>query len=80
MSGIMDKDQDLSRQKITQNETIKQDSRFSCFEGKQYLSLCRLSPNLVTYHYDMASIPLGEVNRESCSVSAYEDPLMSCTY
>ncbi len=24
-------------------------------------------------------IPLGEVSRESCSASAYGDPLMSCT-
>ncbi len=30
---------------------------------------CSLIPNLITYHYEMASIPLGEVNRERCSVS-----------
>ncbi len=39
--------------------------------GKQYLPLCRLSQNLVTYHHEVASIPLGEVSRGSCwSVSS----------
>ncbi len=28
----------------------------------------------VTYHHEVASILLGEVNRESCSVAAYEGP------
>ncbi len=48
--------------------------------GKQCLPLCRLSPNLDTYHHEVAplDIPLGEVSWESCSVSAYGDPLMSC--
>ncbi len=36
---------------------------------KQRLPLCRLSPNLVTYLHEVASMPLGEVSRESCSVS-----------
>ncbi len=33
--------------------------------GKQCLSFCRLIPNLVTYPHKVASIPLGEVSRES---------------
>ncbi len=35
--------------------------------GKHCLPLCRLSPNLVNYHHEMASIPFDLVNRESCS-------------
>ncbi len=31
--------------------------------GKQCLPLCRLSPILVTYNHEVASIPLGEVSR-----------------
>ncbi len=38
--------------------------------GKQCLPLCRLSLDLVTNHHEVASVPLGEVSRESCSVSA----------
>ncbi len=34
---------------------------------------------VVTFHHVVASIPLSEVSRESCSVSAKVDPLMSCT-
>ncbi len=43
--------------------------------GKQCLPLCRLSLNLVSYHREVASIPLGEVSRESCSVSTWGDEL-----
>ncbi len=39
--------------------------------GKQCPQLCRLSRNLIIYHHEVASIPLGEVSRESCSVSLY---------
>ncbi len=38
--------------------------------GKQCLAPCRLSPNLVTYHQEVASIPLAKVSRESFSVSS----------
>ncbi len=38
--------------------------------GKKCLPLCRLSPNSVTYHHEVASVPLVEVSRESCSVSS----------
>ncbi len=34
---------------------------------------------MVTNHIGGASIPLGEVDRESYSVSALGDPLRSCT-
>ncbi len=47
--------------------------------GKECLPLCRLSPNLVTYHHEVAGIPLGEVSRESFSVSLKVDSLMSCS-
>ncbi len=33
--------------------------------SKQYLSPCRLSPNLVNYHHEVASIPFGEGSLES---------------
>ncbi len=36
--------------------------------GNQCLPLCRLSPNLVTFHHDLASVPLGKVSREIFSV------------
>ncbi len=32
--------------------------------GKQCLPLYRLNPILVTYHHEVARIPLGEVSRE----------------
>ncbi len=38
--------------------------------GKQCLLFRRLNLNLVTHHHEVAGIPLGEVSRESCSVSA----------
>ncbi len=39
----------------------------------------RLSPNLVTYHHQVATIQHDEVNRESGSASSQGDPPMSCT-
>ncbi len=44
-----------------------------------YLALGHRSPIMATYHQEVTSILHGEVSRESCSVSAYVDPLMSCT-
>ncbi len=38
--------------------------------GKHCLPLCRLSPNLVNYHHEIASIHFGEVSRERYSVSS----------
>ncbi len=37
--------------------------------GKQYPALWHLSLYLAACHHEVASIPLGEVSRESCSVS-----------
>ncbi len=34
---------------------------------------------VVAYHHEVASKPLGDVSRESCSVSPKGDSLMSCT-
>ncbi len=42
--------------------------------GKQCLPFYHLSLNLVTYHHKDASIPLGEVSRESCSVVSISGP------
>ncbi len=44
--------------------------------GEQCFPFCCLSPTLISYHRKVASIPLGEVNRESCSFSSMGDPLL----
>ncbi len=47
--------------------------------GKQCLPLYCLSQNMVPYHHEVASIPLGEVSRKRCSVSSKGDELHSFT-
>ncbi len=46
-------------------------------EVKLYLPLYHLSQILVTYHHDMASIPLGEVSRESFLISTKRESAKS---
>ncbi len=41
--------------------------------------LYRVSLNLVTYHHEVAQIPISKVSQESCSVSAQVDPLKNRT-
>ncbi len=69
---------ELLRQQFREIPTPIVISIIQRYTNKQILPLCHLSLNLVTYHHEVARIPLGEVSRESCSVSLCGDPLMSC--
>ncbi len=52
------------------NALRRRGSEKSFSEDVEVSTVCHLSPNLVTYHHNVASIPFVEVSRESCSVSS----------